>query len=382
MSLTHPRKAALAAVIAALAAQAGSAQASTQVHQRDLSQTVDVWADNGRVNAITVSIDAWGDIRVTDSGDVVDAGDGCRQVDAHTATCSDYGLSEVYVEGADLNDTVTASGSFDTVLDGGSGTDTLNASGTTGWNELRGGPGTDTLVGGPDSDGLDGGTGNDSLQGGGGVDAALYMDRSAPVTVTLDGVANDGQAGEGDNARADVENIAGGAGDDTLTGNAAVNVIWGHGGRDRLRGLGGGDDLHGGTGDDDLDGGTGPDDLYGWGGRDHADYSARTTSVIADIDDVADDGATGEGDNVHGDVEDITGGTRSDTLTGSAAGNALVGGDGNDSLWGLAGDDHLDTFDGISGNDSLRGGTGYDTCDFDDGPEDGQRDRAFGCGWS
>ena len=367
MSLTHPRKAAVAAVIAVLAAlaaqaalAAGAAHAYTLVNVWPNSQQVEVWADPGKNNTITLT-DDWGGYRVTDSGDEVDAGAGCIQFNAHTADCPGY-LTEVYVDAGDLNDNVTVEGRADAVLFGGSGTDTLNVAATTGWNELSGGPGTDTLIGGPDYDQLDGGTGNDSLHGGGGVDIAQYWWRTAAVTVTLDGVANDGQTGEGDNVRADVEDVRGGDGNDTLTGNAAAN------------------DLSGGGGNDRLDGGTGPDDLVGGNGIDRADYSARTTSVRADIDGVADDGATGEGDNLQLDVENITGGTRSDTLTGSAANNTLVGGAGNDSLWGLDGNDHLDTFDGISGNDSLRGGLGVDTCDFDDGPEDGQSDHAFGCG--
>ena len=40
------------------------------------------------------------------------------------------------------------------------------------------------------------------LNGGDGTDAATYGGRAAPVTVTLDNQANDGEAGEGDNVPA------------------------------------------------------------------------------------------------------------------------------------------------------------------------------------
>ena len=43
--------------------------------------------------------------------------------------------------------------------------------------------------------------------------------------MTLDGVANDGSAGENDRVKADVENIIGGTAVDTLTGNTLDNVI-------------------------------------------------------------------------------------------------------------------------------------------------------------
>jgi Ca2+-binding RTX toxin-like protein len=56
---------------------------------------------------------------------------------------------------------------------------------------------------------------------------------TAAVTVSLDNVANDGQAGENDNAR-DAESIIGGAGNDVLIGNAARNTLRGLFGNDRL----------------------------------------------------------------------------------------------------------------------------------------------------
>ena len=54
-----------------------------------------------------------------------------------------------------------------------------------------------------------------------------YASRTAAVTVSLDGTANDGESGENDNVGADVESITGGKGNDTLTGNDLANQLSG-----------------------------------------------------------------------------------------------------------------------------------------------------------
>ncbi|HEX8911357.1 MAG TPA: right-handed parallel beta-helix repeat-containing protein [Humisphaera sp.] len=158
------------------------------------------------------------------------------------------------------NDTVDASAiPFEAAvtLNGGDGNDTLVGGG--GSDTLKGGAGTDVLRGNAGDDRLDGGTGADDLWGGSGIDTVDYAARTAAVTVSLNGVADDGELYEKDNARGDVENVLGGSGNDTLTGSAAANVLLGNGGNDTLRG---------GMGDDTLDGGTGADKLYGEGGND------------------------------------------------------------------------------------------------------------------
>jgi hypothetical protein len=154
--------------------------------------------------------------------------------------------------------------------------------------------------------------------------------------------------------------------------------------------------LNGGPGSDDFidqggatlgpttfDGGP-PDDT----GEDTVEY-ARTTPVTVSIGDGANDGAPGEGDDVQGDIEDVTGGAAADTLTGDAADNVLVGADGNDTVTGGAGDDLLmgdlpgivggnDLLDGGEGNDELDGGPGSDT--LHGGPGDDLLDAGAGQG--
>jgi Ca2+-binding RTX toxin-like protein len=115
---------------------------------------------------------------------------------------------------------------------------------------------------------LDGGAGGDALIGGGGRDRVDYSTRRAPVSVSLDGVVNDGGPSEGDSIDASIEDIAGGLRGDQLTGNDRRNRLFGGGGRDVLRGLAGADTLDGGDGADRLLGGDGGDVLTGGAGLD------------------------------------------------------------------------------------------------------------------
>ena len=162
--------------------------------------------------------------------------------------------------------------------------------------------------------------------------------------------------------------LAGGDGNDRLTGGAGPDTIDGAGGIDSLTGNDGDDVLDGGDDDDSLTGGAGNDTLTGGGGRDTlrpgagsdevhggegfdvATYSERSQPLTITLDDAAGDGEAGEGDNVHGDVEDLVGGAGADVLTGSAADNVLAGGDGADRIDGGAG---IDTYAAGDGDDVL-----------------------------
>jgi len=61
-------------------------------------------------------------------------------------------------------------------------------------------------------------------------------------------------------------------------------------------------------------------------------YAGSDVAVGVSPNDVADDGAAGEGDDVRSDVEDVTGGNGNDILAGNGAVNALTGGPGDDLL--------------------------------------------------
>lgn len=326
----------------------------------------------------------------------------CTQTNPTTVTCTGFffGFSTINVSGEGGSDSIDASAVAVAAVSvtGGAGDDTL-----------KGGGGNDSFHAGAALDG------NDVMTGGAGNDTVDYATRVNALDVSADGAAHSGETGENDNVGADIEQIDGGQGDDTLTATSAPTVAGGSSlapGRSgpTLHGNNGDDTLNGGVGDDIFDGqrgndtengrdgddtfGTdegfpfggndggddrlnggpgndrffqttklvsdpaagfsasadGSDDLLGGAGFDTVTYdefgldssSNRTpVNVSVSLDDVANDGSTAENDNIHADVEDITGGMGDDTLTGDAQGNAIVGVGGNDTITGGGGVDNL-----------------------------------------
>ena len=165
------------------------------------------------------------------------------------------------VKGGGGDDTITGS-AVANVLSGGAGADTL--SGGDGNDTLIGGLGADILNGGKGDDVFDEGavtSGGDTFNGGDGADTVDYSARSGDLTITIDGTADDGLAGELDNVAIDVENIKCGGGDDTVTGSAGDNILEGGAGADTIDGAGGDDTIDGGAGVDVIDCGSGDGDL-------------------------------------------------------------------------------------------------------------------------
>jgi Ca2+-binding RTX toxin-like protein len=269
------------------------------------------------------------------------------------------------------NDILVGSGAAN-VLSGNAGNDAI--SGGAGDDSLVGGLGNDTLSGGKGNDTMVGGAGADILAGGeGNGDVADYRDRTdaqLAVFVSLDALANDGETNEKDNVGSDTENLYGGAGDDVLTGNGSRNYLDGGDGDDTLSGGRGDDLLVGGPGDDSLagsdgkdtlDGGTGADLFNGGAQIDTATYAARLNNLSLTIDGTANDGESGENDNLLGDIENLIAGSGNDTLRGNAKDNYLEGGNGKDTIFGGSGNDTLvggrqaDQLFGEGGNDTLAG---------------------------
>jgi hypothetical protein len=141
------------------------------------------------------------------------------------------------------------------IADLGEGDDLLGGSRYA--DDIRGGPGNDLIAAYDGDDRLDGGPGADGIAGGSGTDTVVYYKGSAqPVSVTIDDLANDGQANERDNVHSDVEDVTGGDGSDALTGNDRANVLSGDIGGDAS------------PGNDTIEGGGGADSLFGQGGND------------------------------------------------------------------------------------------------------------------
>jgi Ca2+-binding RTX toxin-like protein len=197
--------------------------------------------------------------------------------------------------------------------------------------------GNDSLVGSNFNDVLYGYNGNDifrgragldKFDGGAGSDRADYANSSNEVTVTLNGAnwASATSLGVELDRMRNVEGVAGGGGNDTLTGDALANKLIGNDGNDTLTGGGGSDTLSGGNGNDSILAGSGKDSASGGAGDDF-----------------------------------VNGGAGDDTVNGNGGNDTLLGGSGRDSLSGGTG---FDLIEGGSGRDTMTGGSEADTFRF------------------
>jgi hypothetical protein len=171
--------------------------------------------------------------------------------------------------------------------------------------------------------------------GGGPSASSIYLaDRDDEFTVSPD-------AGLGNIA------VDAGPGDDRVEGSGDRRFF--------LTGGDGIDRLVGSSGDDLIDGGADADFVKGRGGLDWAYYTSRLAGITVTLDNQANDGEPGEGDNVQ--TENVFGGDGDDQITGNVYANTLFGGAGRDTLRGDGGDDLLD---GNRAEDHLSGGAGND----------------------
>jgi len=223
---------------------------------------------------------------------------------------------------------------------------------------------------------ISGGPGADLLDATGSEDAAVtYADHTDGVTVRLNGIADDGAAGEGDNVLGAITGITGGSGNDVLEAGPNASGLFGGAGHDTLTGSPRGDTINAGEGDDTvaagngndyLEGSAGTDDLGGGAGFDEASYAGATVPLQLSIGDGPNDGAAGENDDIRDDVEALAGGSRNDVLIGTAGANRLIAYGGRDVLRGGAGEDELIGWDD---GDELDAGPGFDRV------QTGARDR-------
>jgi hypothetical protein len=197
------------------------------------------------------------------------------------------------------------------VLDGGPGKDTLDGFG--GNDEVRGGAGDDTLEGNGGNDTVLGGDGNDTLNGddqaapgadlvdgGAGTDTMKdYVEYGTevhpPADVSLNGVADDGRAGEGDNIVSIERMTAYVSGRHVLSDGPEEWQVWANmdggastiearGGNDTITGEDAAETIDGGAGDDRLEGGRGHDTITGGPGRDSI-YGDETDSTCTSAED-------------------------------------------------------------------------------------------------
>ncbi len=271
------------------------------------------------------------------------------------------GVDVLLGDGDDRLDHSTAGGT----IEGGPGDDDLRV--TTGMYLFAGGPGADRM------------DATDALGA-----SVSYADHADNVTLRLNGIADDGAAGEGDNVIGPVTGLTGGTGDDLLEAGPSGSGLFGGDGSDTLVGSPERDTVNGGEGDDELLGGDGGDYLTGAGGADVLSGGPGLDEVAyggseplhLSIGDGANDGASGEGDDIREDVEGLSGGSGDDVLIGDDDGNRLIAYGGRDVLRAGGGDDQLI---GWNDGDELDAGPGADSVDAGalDRPllADGERDR-------
>jgi serralysin len=232
---------------------------------------------------------------------------------------------------------------------GTTGNDVLT--GDTGNNTLNGGLGNDTLIAGSGVDSLYGDAGDDTLvevykdnpyafdylDGGADTDTvdfssfqdAVRVDLGAKAAWTTDGA----DLGSGTLRKVasliSIENVIGGAGNDEIRGDIGNNT------------------LDGGAGDDTIYAGVGNDTVHGGQGTNTLSFADITTGVTVDLASgkatYLDSGPTyDDAGNVNGfvtglntvtwdGIENLTGGSGDDVLTGDSNNNTLDGGDGTDT---------------------------------------------------
>ena len=230
-----------------------------------------------------------GDDTFTESGtvpsgaDTFNGGAGTDKVDYGTRTASVIiHMENLAADDGEVGELDKIGGDVENVTTG-SGNDTIT--GSSGKNVILSNAGNDTIFAGAGDDVINSGTGTDVSNGeagndlfletgittpgdtfncGSGIDTINYASRMNAITVTMDGVAaDDGEGGvtEGDNIKADCEDLIGGSAADQITGNASANRL--EGGSlnaiDTINGLDGDDIIDGGGGVDVIDCGLGED---------------------------------------------------------------------------------------------------------------------------
>ncbi|MBQ0803814.1 MAG: Hint domain-containing protein [Sulfitobacter sp.] len=276
------------------------------------------------------------------------------------------------------NDTIFGNGGDD-MINSGNGDDTVD-----------GGSGDDTFVltDGLDSDVIVGGelgeTDGDTIDSTG-INDNLTVVLSAPETGTItDGVDT--------TSFEEIENIALGGGNDTVTGSdGGDNISTGGGddsvaaggGNDTIAGEGGNDILDGGAGDDLLDGGDGNDSLDGGDGNDVISGDEPGVAGVPDADLPLISEPFDQDPNPNDNKDTINGGAGNDTIDGGDDADVIDGGIGDDVIEGGIDDDTItggegdDIITDIQGSDSIFGNDGNDSIiagvdTFSDYPNDQQ----------
>jgi Ca2+-binding RTX toxin-like protein len=281
--------------------------------------------------------------------DIVDeTGDGIDTLDFSTTSQTIYvDLSSADIQTVAPDFQITLNGSIENVF-GGSGNDLIFGNSLD--NNLNGRGGNDAIYGDAGNDEISGSAGNDYLYGDAGNDY-LYGD-------------------------ADDDNLNGGTGNDTLNGGTGDDTLNGGIGNDTLYGDAGSDTLRGGAGNDTYIFNAASTsfkfiDEFSSGGNDGIDtldFRSTTQSINIDLSRITVQSPASNLQilTISGSIENVAGGSGTDSIYGNSLDNTLDGGAGGDYLSGGAGNDLLsggadsDLIYGDAGNDTLNGGIGDD----------------------
>jgi len=226
---------AAAAVLAAFMCPIGAYAGVVSVN----GESVTFVAGSGETNHLHVlyTLDS---VTMTDTGTPIAAGPGCTSLSPEEAVCLVATL-RIHVALGDLGDSLSSTWARELFFgsgrpppfppgrearfDGGAGDDTLESATVDlgGHAEfLNGGPGNDVLIDGAGATHTyyDGGPGADVFEG---IGTLTYADRLNPITVTTDGLANDGESGEGDQVPSTLWRVVGGTAGDTIVGGYLID---------------------------------------------------------------------------------------------------------------------------------------------------------------
>jgi Ca2+-binding RTX toxin-like protein len=294
---------------------------------------------NGNNSANNIVGTAFADvINARGGADTVNAGDGDDTVDGGAgADTLNGGGGNDYLNGGDGSDWATFVGGAAVNADltagvaAGQGADILvnieNLRGSDNDDTLKGNALNNNIQGGLGADVLIATGGTDILNGGAGVDSASFAAFASAVVASLGSGSYSSSSGAGQ--LIGIENLIGGAANDSLTGDANANT------------------LNGGLGSDTLNGGAGVDTLSYAGVQSHNFIDLSTGTVTQQW------SAQTVGVDTVSNFENVLGGDNFDSIRGSAGNNVINGGGSSDTLYASLGIDVLD------------GGTGAnDTADF------------------
>lgn len=250
----------------------------------------------------------------------------------------DGNIKPIYVLPTASQSTIINSGEGDDIIHGSRSHDTITSG--NGDNEIYAGAGNDIITTWNGNNIIDLGAGNNTSTSGSGNDTITALDGNN--TINAGNGINNITLGDGNNV------VVSGSGDDTITAGDGNNDITAGDGNNIVVAGDGNNVFKGGIGTSSYTGGTVSNTI---------DYSLVTTTAVAI--DIGAGTVTGTGiRDTLTNVQNATGSTLDDTISGTAGANIIRGGAGNDVIHGNGGDD---TLYGDDGNDTIYGGAGDNT---------------------